>query len=280
MSDQWVTLFDVDKCTGCCNCVLATLDEHVGNEHPGYSTAMPLHGAKLIDIDYCERGSFPAVDVAYTLRACQHCDTPPCSRAAPDAIVKRSDGIVLIDPHKARGRRDLVAACPFGAISWNDDAQVPQIWTMDAHLLDAGWTESRASQSCPTGALSTKRMSAADLRALVAEADAEPLDRTIAASPNVLYRNLARVRTVFIAGTVVERREAVQDCVAGAKVTLTAVDGVQIAECETDAFGDFRLPWHDTEQSVFLLVTDARGRSASVEHASGSNSYVGIIELA
>ncbi len=280
MSNQWITLFDVDKCTGCCNCVLATLDEHVGNDHPGYSNATPLHGTKLLDIDFSEQGSYPVVDVAYTLRACQHCDTPACAQAAPDAVSKREDGIVIIDPLKARGRRDLVAACPFGAISWNEDAQVPQIWTMDAHLLDTGWTESRGSQSCPTGALETRRMAPGDVRRLVARGEAEPFDRALSANPNVLYRNLARVRTAFIAGTVVERRDTLRDIVAGATVVITDAAGLQLAECKTDAFGDFRLPRSDADGSLcHILVTDDQDRKGSAEHVSGAKSYLGTIEL-
>jgi hypothetical protein len=28
---------------------------------------------------------------------------------------------------------------PYGHIWWNEEKQVPQKWTMNAHLLDAGW---------------------------------------------------------------------------------------------------------------------------------------------
>ena len=51
------------------------------------------------------------VDVHYVPRMCNHCDDAPCIEAAGDAIVKRPDGIVIVDPDKAKGRRDLVDAC-------------------------------------------------------------------------------------------------------------------------------------------------------------------------
>ena len=54
---------------------------------------------------------------------------------------------------KAKGRKDLVEACPYGHIWWNEDLQVPQIWTFDAHLIDQGWQQTRGQQSCPTGAM-------------------------------------------------------------------------------------------------------------------------------
>ena len=66
---------------------------------------------------------------------------------------KRDDGILLIDPVKARGRKDLVEACPYGHIWWNEELALPQLWPFDAHLLDQGWKQTRGQQSCPTGAM-------------------------------------------------------------------------------------------------------------------------------
>ncbi len=86
---------------------------------------------------------------------------------------KRDDGIVIIDPEKSRGRRDLVDACPYGAIVWNEEREVPQAWIFDAHLLDAGWKEPRCAQACPTGALRAVKL---DDDAMRAQARAESLE--------------------------------------------------------------------------------------------------------
>ena len=102
---KWTVLFDVERCNGCCNCVLATKDEYVGNRYPGYAEEMPKHGHKWLDIECVERGAYPSVDVAYLARMCQHCEDPPCAKAAPQAVTRRDDGIVIIDPSKARGAR-------------------------------------------------------------------------------------------------------------------------------------------------------------------------------
>jgi Fe-S-cluster-containing dehydrogenase component len=99
------------------------------------------------------RGSGEHIDMAYMPTMCNHCDRPRCAEGADGAVTKRADGIVLIDPVKAKGRRDLVDKCPYGAIQWNEAQQVPHIWIFDAHLLDAGWTEPRCQQACPSGAL-------------------------------------------------------------------------------------------------------------------------------
>jgi Fe-S-cluster-containing dehydrogenase component len=252
----WNLIIDVAKCEGCNNCLLACKDEHVGNSWPPYTQPQQLHGDHWIAIPKQERGEFPLIDVAYRPTPCMHCDAPACSRAVPGAIVKRADGIVLIDQDKAKGRKELVAACPYGAIQWNEELQVPQKCTLCAHLLDDGWSAPRCVQSCPTGAL---RIVKTGNGAAPTPADGlEPLHPEFNTRPSVRYANLYKYTACFVAGSVSKRSDGVEDCLKGARVRLYR-DAAQIAETTTDAFGDFRFDRLDRGTSGLSVRVTAAG---------------------
>ena len=50
---------------------------------------------------------------------------------------------MIIDPIKAKGQKEIVDACPYEAVIWNEESQLPQTWIFDAHLLDAGFQKPR-----------------------------------------------------------------------------------------------------------------------------------------
>jgi len=117
---KWNLLIDVAQCFNCNACAMACHDEYYGNEFPGYAAEMQRQGHRWIDIRRRETGRCPTVEVSYLPVTCNHCDDAPCLKAARDgAVQKRADGIVIIVPEKSRGQKQLVEACPYGAISWN-----------------------------------------------------------------------------------------------------------------------------------------------------------------
>ncbi len=110
---KWNLIINVGRCENCYNCVIAERDEHVGNDFPGYAAPAAAVGDSPIRILRRVQGSAPMVETTYLPVMCNHCDDAPCIRHAGDAIRKRDDGIVIIDPVKAQGRKDIVGSCPY-----------------------------------------------------------------------------------------------------------------------------------------------------------------------
>ena len=80
-----------------------------------------------------------------------------CLKAAENGAVRnRPDGIVIIDPQKSKGQQQIMQACPYHVIYWNEETRTPQKCTLCAHRLDEGATQPRCAESCPTGALVKK----------------------------------------------------------------------------------------------------------------------------
>jgi len=239
--NKWNLIVDVARCENCNNCVLAAKDELVGNEFPGYTAPHAAQGPGVMRIRKQVRGATPMVDVAHLPVMCNHCDNAPCIKATggDGSIRKREDGIVVIDPVKAKGRRDLVDACPYGAIVWNEEQQLPQNWFFDAHLLDAGAPAPRCVGVCPTEVFRAVKTSDAVMGEIASREGLRVMEPELGTRPRVWYRNLARFDRSFIGGTVSRTSAGVTDCVADASVELYQNDGL-VMRSTTDTFGDFR----------------------------------------
>ncbi|MBL6864374.1 MAG: oxidoreductase [Rhodospirillales bacterium] len=238
--DKWNLIIDVENCTNCNMCVLACQDEHVDNDFPNYAAPMPKHGARWIEIMRKERGQAPMIDVAYMPVMCNHCDNAPCIEAAEDgAITKREDGIVIIDPIKSKGQKHLVDSCPYDRIWWNEELEIPQTWIFDAHLLDEGWKQPRASTVCATGSIIAKKISDEEMAKLARDENLEVLEPEKGTKPRVYYKKLYRYDSCFIGGSIYAKKNTIIDCIQDAVVKLKQNTAV-IAEIKTDIFGDFK----------------------------------------
>ena len=84
-----------------------------------YEHTFPGQGHEYIGESF-EAKNFPLL--------CNHCTSPPCTRVCPTkATFKREDGVVMMDQHRCIGCRFCMAACPFGARSfnWGDPRRAP-----------------------------------------------------------------------------------------------------------------------------------------------------------
>ncbi len=229
-------IIDVDKCSGCYNCFLSCRDEFAGNDYPPYSGAQPTQGQYWMQIREKERGTYPKVKVSYIPLPCLHCEEASCIAASSgDAVYRRPDGIVLIDPEKASGQKEIVKNCPHRVISWNREKNIPQKCTLCAHLLDKGWDAPRCVEACPTGALVFGDMEdpESDIYQLMASQTTEELHPEYGLKPGVVYKGLPKR---FIAGEIV-LSDHPGECAEGVQVTLVTGDGE--TRIKTDNYGDF-----------------------------------------
>jgi Fe-S-cluster-containing dehydrogenase component len=228
-------VIDCNKCVGCYNCFLTCRDEFCGNDYPGYAAAQPMEGQSWIKVVEKERGTYPEVKTDYYAVPCMHCENAACIKAAENgAVYRRPDGIVMIDPEKAKGQKQIVTACPYRAISWNEALQLPQKCIMCAHMLDKGEAVPRCVESCPSGALVFGDMDDPNsaIGKLLKEKKTEVLHPEYGLKEKVQYIDLPKK---FVCGTVIDGKK--DECAVGVEVTLGGAG--QSMKSVTDGFGDF-----------------------------------------
>ncbi len=229
-------VIDITRCNGCYNCFIACRDEYCGNDFPPYSLAQPYKDHFWMKIIEKERGKYPqAVKVAYIPLLCMHCDEANCIKSSQNnEIYRRPDGIVIIDPEKAKGQKQLVSSCPYRVIYWNEEKNIPQKCTLCAHLLDAGWKEPRCVEVCPTAALKFGDLDDpnSEVAKIIVSGKAEILHPEYKMRDKATYIGLPKR---FIAGAVI--LGDTDECAEKAKVTLD--DGQNKTILMTDNFGDF-----------------------------------------
>jgi Fe-S-cluster-containing dehydrogenase component len=241
-----VFVVDIGKCSGCYNCQVACKDEHCENDWMPYAKPQPHSGQFWMRVKQKDHGQVPKVWVEYTPWPCMHCDAPKCAEVCPESVYKREDGLVIIDPQKATGHSELVDACPYGAIFYNEKLDVAQKCTGCAHLVDEGRLP-HCVDLCATGGLRF-----GEEEEFTEEiAHAETMLAELGTKPRVYYLNRPHL---FVGGEV--WNPAADEIIEGAKVALTMPDGT-VLETATDDFGDFYFRRLDT--GTYRLRIEAEG---------------------
>ena len=106
---RWGMLVDLRKCVGCHACTVACKVENHTPPGVAYSVVMEE-----------EVGEYPDVRRRFVFRPCMQCANSSCSKVCPTgATYHRPDGIVAVDYDKCIGCRYCIAACPYGARSFD-----------------------------------------------------------------------------------------------------------------------------------------------------------------
>jgi Fe-S-cluster-containing dehydrogenase component len=271
MPMNYVAVIDVQKCVDCRCCVVSCKDEFALNDYPPYSAGTPFRGQKWIHVENLERGSFPKVKFESYPVLCMQCDNPPCITAAKDgAVYKRPDGIVIIDPVKAKGQKQIVNACPYGVVFWNEDAQIPQKCTFCAHRLDQGETP-RCMLACPGNAITIAPYP--QVQKTIEENKAVPFHPEYGTQSRVYYVGLPKT---FITGALVNSDGK---CLAGVNVSAKdTATGKVIVSAISDAFGDFWLDGLDAKNTYQVVISTA-DKSKTISVSLEKDTDLGDIQL-
>lgn len=269
-------VIDITRCNGCYNCFLSCRDEYCGNDHFPFSAAQPDRGQFWMRIIERERGKYPhRVKVAYMPIPCMHCDDAPCVKAAQNGEIYRDkDGMIIIDPVKAKGQKYLVSTCPYRVIYWNEEKQLPQKCTFCAHLLNDGWKEPRCVEACPTGALVFGDLDdpKSEVAKLVASGKTEALHPEYNLKDKVTYIGLPKR---FIAGSVVFGDT--DECAENVRVTISASGDNKTVE--TDNFGDFEIDGLQADTRYSVQIKHSGYKSVKLEAFTKTDVYLGEIVL-
>ena len=273
---KWGMVIDIPKCNACYGCFIACKDEYWENDYPPYSAAQPRHGQFWIDLVKKERGRYPWVKVAYIPVLCMQCDNAACVKAAKSgAVYKRPDGIVIIDPKRAVGQRQIVDACPYHAIFWNEEKQLPQKCTFCVQRLEKGRTP-KCVQVCPSKALIFGDLAdpKSEVCKILASRKVEALGPGRVGKLRVYYLGLPKL---FIAGSVVYGD--VDECAEGVSVTLTDQSTGKSMETSTNNFGDFEFDGLGVgKHSVKLECEGYKAKTVNVDLKT--DKHLGVVKLA
>ena len=116
---RWGMAIDLDRCTGCGNCVAACHQEN-NLCAVGAAESQRDRGFHWLRMLREVSGSGSEVKVRFLPQPCVQCDDPPCVRVCPvHATYLSEEGIVAQIYSRCIGCRYCMAACPYNAKVFN-----------------------------------------------------------------------------------------------------------------------------------------------------------------
>ena len=142
MKTQYGFSFDSKKCIKCKSCEVAC------KQWKGIQAGT----LKLRWVEEVVSGVFPDVKRSFTSNSCRHCAQALCVQACPtQAIVKRPDGIVIVEREKCNGCKACLETCIFKVPQFGQDGLM-QKCDMCLDRIENGQVPVCVA-TCPTQAL-------------------------------------------------------------------------------------------------------------------------------
>ena len=136
---EYALVIDHQACWGCLACEVACKQENGAPD--GIKLISVLEdGPRLVD---------GKLDFVFQVNVCIHCDDYPCVDAClDDAIVRRDDGIVVMDYEACTGCALCLPACPYDAIKYDAQQGIAQKCNLCYHRVDRGLIPACADNVC------------------------------------------------------------------------------------------------------------------------------------
>jgi tetrathionate reductase subunit B len=136
-------VIDPGLCFDCKACEVACKQEH----------QLPTGPKRIQVVTIGPRWVGGRLTVDFVPRACLHCGAPPCVESCPtDALVKREDGIVVVENDRCIGCELCLPACPFDAIQFNPETKLIEKCDLCVSRVDQGLRPA-CVHHCEAGAL-------------------------------------------------------------------------------------------------------------------------------
>lgn len=176
-------VIDLNKCIRCRTCMVAC---KIQNNIPPLQRGRVEH-YRIRPVQW-EEGDYPDLRRLFIPVLCMHCDDPECLASCPaEAIVKRKDGLVVVDKNKCVACGTCAEACPYGVPYLLEKADKCDFCA--ATRLDQGQSEPYCAKSCVGDAIIFGDLEEPSSRVsrLVAAGKARPLCPEFGTKPNVYY---------------------------------------------------------------------------------------------
>ncbi len=151
LASQYGYLFHQSRCSGCKTCEIACKDYHGLDGDLALRTIYEYAGGTWVQD---EQGAWSQdVFCYYVSVSCNHCSDPVCVRICSAGAVRKDDnGFVSIDPAVCTGCQQCMAACPYHAPRYDEDAGVAVKCDGCRHRIEAGRLPI-CVEACPRRAL-------------------------------------------------------------------------------------------------------------------------------